>query len=249
MRTFLKFTVSLLTIFAMHAQAALVSTDWKVDGDKKAVLDTDSGIEWLRLEHTQGKSIESILPDLLVGGEFAGWRLPTQAEVVALITRQFGDDVLSIPQSTSNSSLTNKGFDIDAVRNFATTMGGGYWGTGGYLYSGGYFKRDDGQQGRGGFIVYNGITAGNNNGWYFNPTTTKTSTITGSTLYAVYLVSDGGTTLSSINNPTLNINNPNSPINLNPQAPEPQPEPSDVSSTWALAALMLIGLPFRRRKP
>lgn len=234
--------------FSLSAQAALVPTDWKVAGDKNAVLDTESGIEWLRLEHTQGKSIESILPSLLAGQAFAGWRLPTQSEVIALITRQFGESVLSIPQSTSNSSLTNKGFDIQAVRNFSLAMGGGYWGTGGYFYSGGYFKRDDGQQGRAGFIVYNGSTAGNNNGWYFNPTTTKTATITGTSYYSVYLVSDGGLTLSSINDPSININNPNAPINTNPPAPEdPEGSPSDVPGPWAAVGLFLLPLVFRRK--
>jgi hypothetical protein len=34
--------------------------------------------------------------------------------------------------------------------------------------------------------------------------------------FSVALVSDGGTTLSSLNNPNLNINNPNAPINQRP---------------------------------
>lgn len=53
--------------------------------------------------------------------------------------------------------------------------------------------------------------------------------------FGVYLVSDGGVTLSSINDPTLNQNNPNSPAKL--------------SVPGAIAALGLAGLfGWRRRK-
>ena len=38
-----------------------------------------------------------------------------------------------------------------------------------------------------------------------------------------FLVSDGGTTLSSINNPALNGNNPNAPVNNQPVTDVPAP--------------------------
>ena len=55
----------------------------------------------------------------------------------------------------------------------------------------------------------------------------------------VYLVSDGGTTLSSLNDPMLNANNPNSPANQ---------QPVPVNAPVSLLALALIALGFRKQK-
>lgn len=52
--------------------------------------------------------------------------------------------------------------------------------------------------------------------------------------YSVWIVSDGGATYSSLNEPTLNINNPNSPINA--------------SAPLKLGALGLMLVGMRRRK-
>ena len=62
---------------------------------------------------------------------------------------------------------------------------------------------------------------------------------TASSSLSVFLVSDGGTTLSSINDPTININNPNAPINM-----------ADVSAPAGVVAtgLMAFMLGFRRKK-
>lgn len=60
----------------------------------------------------------------------------------------------------------------------------------------------------------------------------------------VYLVSDGGTTLSSISNPNLNINNPNAPVNQVPDAPADVP----VNAGFGLLGLALMALGLRRRK-
>lgn len=56
--------------------------------------------------------------------------------------------------------------------------------------------------------------------------------------FGVWLVSDGGTTLTSINNPTLNLNNPKAPINM-----------ADVSAPAGLAAagVLMLMLGARRR--
>jgi hypothetical protein len=54
--------------------------------------------------------------------------------------------------------------------------------------------------------------------------------------FGVYLVSDGGTTLSSINDPSLNANNANAPASV------PLP------ATAALLGLGLLGFGARRKK-
>lgn len=75
-----------------------------------------------------------------------------------------------------------------------------------------------------------------------------TSSISGGSFYSqvedtyhtagVYLVSDGGTTLSSINDPSININNPKAPINM-----------ADVSAPVGLATagVLMLMLGARRR--
>lgn len=125
---------------------------------------------------------------------------------------------------------------MSEVLHFTRTVGGGSYGTNGYLYGGAYFKRDNGTQGVSGFISINNTTG--TSGWYFNPLTTTTPDIIGNHQYGVYLVSDGGLTLSSINNPEININNPKSPIN----------QVSDVSAHAGLGILgmFLMCLGFRR---
>jgi hypothetical protein len=56
------------------------------------------------------------------------------------------------------------------------------------------------------------------------------------TAYGVYLVSDGGTTQSSLNDPSLNANNANAPSSV------PLP------ATAALLGLGLLGFGARRKK-
>lgn len=242
MKMTFKTIILLLGMASISAQADLIHTDWKTVGDKKATLDTSTGIEWMKLENTRGKSINTILADLVEGKSFYGWRLPTQDEVTSLFTSYFGESVLSITSSTTNSSLAAKGFDPAKVKAFSAMMGGGYFGSAGYWYSGGYFKRDDGQQGQGGFVMYNNIAV-SSSGWYFNPET-KIVPTSGNNFYGVYLVNDGGVTLSSINDPQLNINNPNAPVNNQPE-PEgggTEPVPTPVNTPLMFASLSFLWL-------
>lgn len=62
---------------------------------------------------------------------------------------------------------------------------------------------------------------------------------TAGSIYSVFLVSDGGASLSSINNPSLNANNASAPIN---QASVLLP------ATIGLLGLAMAGLSFRRKK-
>ena len=53
---FPKKTLAILSLFAFSnfAIGGLVHTDWKVDGDKLATLDEETGIEWLKITQTTG---------------------------------------------------------------------------------------------------------------------------------------------------------------------------------------------------
>lgn len=226
-------------LVSAQANAALMQTDWKLAGDGLSSIDTESGIEWIDITLTRSYSINTILPELAAGGKFYGWRLPTEAEVKSLVTNAFGNHVLDIP-TLMDGHLTDIGFTISDVQHFTRTIGGGAYGTVGYLYGGAYFKRDDGKQGVSGFIVHNKTGT---YGRYSNPSTATTSNIVPSSYHGVYLVSDGGLTLSSKNNPTLNIKNPNSPINQNPEVSADVP----VHAGFGVLGLLLMLFGLRRQ--
>jgi uncharacterized repeat protein (TIGR01451 family) len=70
-------------------RAALVNTDWQTAGDNLITRDTTSGLDWLDLTQTANRSYNDVSSQLGTGGQFAGFRYATQAEVTALFS-QFG---------------------------------------------------------------------------------------------------------------------------------------------------------------
>lgn len=74
-------------LISTQASAAFVTTDWKIVGDKSATLDTDTGLEWLNLSNTVGKSVNEI--ESMLETDYVGWRLPNRSEVRSLIVRFF----------------------------------------------------------------------------------------------------------------------------------------------------------------
>lgn len=228
-------------LISTQASAAFVSTDWKVVGDAKATLDTSTGMEWLKITHADNKSRDFVLSETQSGGQYAGWRIPTLAEVRVLFNTLYFDYSLT-GNSTFRSTTTTSGYWNDAKR-FYDLFGQTDWRlqNGAYITHGiAYHYADNGTD-----WVYSGVIHRN------NPTSPRTYTIeiiqgkaatipTSSTneYYSTFLVSDGGITLSSINDPMLNINNPNAPINT-----------ADVSAPLGLAGagLLMIMLGGRRK--
>lgn len=60
MSRFLSVAFIALSLSSSFAHASFVHTDWKSTGDKKTTLDTSTGIEWLKLTETAGRSINDI---------------------------------------------------------------------------------------------------------------------------------------------------------------------------------------------
>lgn len=206
------------------AQAAFIHTDWKTTGDKQATLDTDTGIEWLKLNNTNYKSMNDVKASL--GTTYAGWRLPTAAEVTQMFWR-----LLGAPYGSESGALNTRvvsgisgtrkatalellgqtspsyayGWFEPAVGASTNFAGGGVWGSDFYSY------------------------------WTYSSSPARSST-------GVFLVSDGGTTLSSLQDPSLNANNPNAPVNNMP------PEPTDVPAPLGFVALLMIGVGLMARK-
>ncbi|APD91959.1 hypothetical protein BM525_18935 (plasmid) [Alteromonas mediterranea] len=189
-------TGALLTLsFASHAE--LVSTDWKTEGDALATLDTETGIEWLDLSETDELSIDTVISMTSAGGEFEGWRLPTQSEVTALLQTLF-------PAGISTGKQTSTAKYGESVSAFYELFG--YTATDTPRAYGLYQRDDTGAVRMAGASGSDTVFANYSHSVY--------STTLSHTYYGVWLVSDGGDTLSSINDPSLNIMNANSPYNV-----------------------------------
>lgn len=236
MKNLTKFMVaSVVALASMGANAELISTDLSTFDDGLATLDTETGIEWLDLTQTDGMSITQV--ESLLDSTFAGWRLPTSAEATEMMNNHF----LSIGQlgstnitGTESADLFNEfqGF-FGLTNNTATTQS-----------VRGLIKNDTatGLNPFAKVVQFGGYSA-------ISPNVTHTYThmndgVTSdynfsNASYGIYLVSDGGVTISSINNPSLNINNINAPINA---VSVPLP------ATGALLALAMLGFGVTRKK-
>ena len=214
-------------LISTQASAAFVSTDWKVAGDKGAVLDEDTGIEWLNLKYSDKKSVATVVSEL--GSVYKGWRLPTNAEVEAFVTKVWGGLNVQIHWLDSRFG----GYHAGAHR-WIDLMSDGFKHTA--THAGMYYD-EDGLIRMVGSYSNEGGAYTNTFGLEYSPVYTVNSVIN-NYMSGVLLVSDGGTTLSSINDPTLNINNPNAPINM-----------ADVSAPLGLAGagLLMIMLGGRRK--
>jgi hypothetical protein len=224
------FAVSTLALASMSASAQLISTDWKNTGDKLATLDESTGIEWLDLTQTDNMSIDTA--EGLLSSRFEGWRLPTRSEVTQLMVNAFPSQASYMQGSGAtvfNSSTTDNEAD-NFRRLFGTT-----YAYSSYDYTRGMFKNDHGGQ-------YSVLNSGVNDRNYddritlYSNASWTNDTSYSSTLLGVYLVSDGGTTQSSLNDPSLNANNANAPSSV------PLP------ATAALLGLGLLGFGARRKK-
>lgn len=204
------------------AQAEMMYTDWQTEGDKQAYLDYDTGIEWIRLSQTENMSINEVLSELGEGGQFEGWRLPTESEVDAFFGKFYtwvGTDGRARGNIQYNSTATDAYWN-DA-KQFINPMGYTHYTISGYnyyAYSYGLHMMDDGGVGLTGVRHMN--LDHNPRRYYFDIYDQYVAPVYdedySNTHAGVYLVSDGGVTLSSINNPALNINNANAPINQVP---------------------------------
>jgi len=70
-----------LAIVSFSANSSPVSTDWKTAGDGLITRDLVSGLDWLDLNETQGKSFNYVNSQFLTGGLYEGWRYATETEV------------------------------------------------------------------------------------------------------------------------------------------------------------------------
>jgi hypothetical protein len=186
------------------ANAGFVYTDWKSNGDQKVVLHQDTGIEWLRLVNTRGQSIADVRSQLAT--VYLGWRLPSVAEVNALMIGVYnaGNNIFA----SSQLIYATSGVMFNGANMFIDLLGDGVKASAHHL---GLVLRDDGSVGYSG--AYRGSTDSYSYSTGLSNSYTDTTRLGNYYNFGVFLVSNGGTTLSSIQNPLINASNPAAPVN------------------------------------
>jgi hypothetical protein len=225
MLEFKEMLCAMLVTLSLGANAEFVDTDWKTSGDKLAMLDTETGIEWLDLLQTAGETMNTIRPKLDVGGAYEGWRFATASEVETMAENFFnievepGVEYYEDPEPSPEPWQTAYHY----VRRHGATQheNHGDYTRGVYEGETGISYRMD--------VRTSGRVRVNLQGYSYGSTT------------GVFLVSDGGTTVSSINDPSINANNANSPYSQTANL-------SSVSPMAGFGVLMImVGGVLRRR--
>tara|TARA_Y100001973_G_C5196080_1_gene334352 strand:+ start:2176 stop:2871 length:696 start_codon:yes stop_codon:yes gene_type:complete len=216
--------IALLSL-TQAAQAELIHSDYKSDGDELASLDVSTGIEWLKLSESNNMSITDA-KNASNGGSLDGWRLPTDNELKGLLSDVFAG-VINFREGVTQYAINYSTYE-DAVNTWldfigvARTDGTKFWAFG--------FAEDDS-----GKVDLNGVYVNGNTAYvYLDFEHALYNDTFKSDGQSVFLVSDGGLTKSSIEDPSRNANNPEAPVN--------------VSSPFALASLMLLPFALTRRK-
>jgi hypothetical protein len=210
--------VSCILLSTGMANAGFVATDWKVSGDSKATLDESSGKEWLDLTETAYRSINQV--SNLLDSDYLGWRLPTRVEVNNLIQNMF-------PLHTFNDGSSHA-YNLPNNATYRYLLGSLQYG------ARGLYMNDEINERGGTPVLWASIDS---NGWVYEDMDVSSSLDYRRGDYGVWLVNDGGVTLTSINDPSININNANAPVN-NVSAP----------ISVGILALGLFGFATARRK-
>jgi hypothetical protein len=186
--------LSCLTLLAMSfsSSAEFISTDAYTQDDGKATLDTSTGLEWLDLSETKGRSYNEIKGQLAEGGEFEGWRLPTANEVRSLIQEFYPE----LPQYNWAYKTSTGERAADWIGFFNTSYGGYSFGQYLYndttLYTAGVQRYSSKGIWRGSVYQSYGSRSYSTGGDQVHQNT------------STFLVSDGGTTYTSKKNPSVN---------------------------------------------
>lgn len=184
--------------FSSGANAELVSTDYLSNGDDLVTLDTNTGLEWLDLTVTKYMSMASASSAFVGDSTQTGWRLPTEEEVAILFRSVFYPDITT---ENYGGTVVNTD-DISRIASIANMLGTS--GVSGNAYftlglhnsssgvaASGFYKVGNNQEGSGSYVAYENWMAGNLS------VTIKDPSI------GVWLVSDGGASFGSVNDPNI----------------------------------------------
>jgi hypothetical protein len=215
-----KLAVLVLCMGSLSAHADVVQMDWLSAGDNKGFLDERTGLEWLDLNVTEAMSVDTVLAQTGVGGTYEGWRMADKAEVYSLFDTLAASSLYRLGPTSTAATVANSGSSSAWSRTIAMVYVMGYTHTQNNLTkTAGVFQNPDSNGGYSVGQVYTSRgTSSYNSYLYWDQYTNlfddgSWSSATALGDIGIYLVSDGGTTLSSQSDPTLNSNNPNAPIN------------------------------------
>lgn len=177
----------------------LISVDYKNNLDGLATLDTSTGYEWLDLTETDNMSMNQV--ESLLSSTFSGWRLATSDEVSQLMAKYMHPDLNNIMLSGGVVNINSNLPQYTAAR-FFTDIFGETGSSGGFDHSRGFVKHNGG-------IVMSGpspyITPAGHGQVYSKYNSNGYSASAANSLIGVWLVSEGGLTLSSKADPNINI--------------------------------------------
>lgn len=105
--------VSLMIMTATTVNAELVSADWQAVNDNKIVLDTDTGIEWLKLSETEGVFPSDFTTLSDSGGIYEGWTIANSDQITAFFYNAF--PVMQTNTLEQNGRFIPSGMDIQAT--------------------------------------------------------------------------------------------------------------------------------------
>lgn len=179
--------VSAIALASVSAQAELIDSDWKQVSDGLTVLDTESGLEWLNLDQTNGLGFAQI--DAKLDNELAGWRFATRDELTVLFDHGFTTALVGVDgkyyDGVNNPGLSAEIAIFKALTGYTSADRSlGYYWEGSALYQAGTIESW--------FLMspeysydYSAYSGGDGGVGY-------------------WLVSDGGLTISSQNDPSIN---------------------------------------------
>ena len=237
----IKNTIVAATLFVGSinlANAELMNLNYIGGNDQQITLDTGTGIEWLKLTVTKGMSINDVQSKLGAGEQFEGWQIPTYSQVMTFVENGLPNAAYieggSVSLTDSNSSMSV----INEVSDFAGYIGKtDYYSPQSVFKAYGYHLSEDGESAK-----YTRIDNYTSSTYSYKKvmrvgygSATKNRS---STQYGVYLISYGGASLASINNPSINFD----------QDGNPAGEVSSVPLSGSVFSLALIMVAFRIRK-
>jgi hypothetical protein len=199
---------TLLLAIGGQAHAEYMELDWQEEGDGRAFLDMDTGIEWLKLGETVGYSINSVSDEFGAGGEFEGWRLATRSEVTSIAADLIDYQIKEGETYANWSSSDQPQIYEDFMSLFGMTLVNDD-----YLYSYGYYKNDFTTAGLSNNVLMTGVLSSTGTRLYEDYEHSSYSYNNIDNIVGVYLVADGGATLTTQANMSLVANNPNAAIN------------------------------------
>lgn len=89
---------SMLLVFSISSQAALLETDWASPGDSALTYDTATGLEWLDITVTAGLSYNQVAAELGAGGAYEGFEFASKQQILGLFSAVGLQEIPNVPE-------------------------------------------------------------------------------------------------------------------------------------------------------